>query len=96
MIKWNIVSLQIDVMTFKINANKIIWFWNISNKFVAKTYAKTCVGTGFDIHVSYRDIDDEPVDEDEDNEIEEEEINTALKKVLILLDQVNDLSKSAK
>ena len=40
-IKWNIVSLQIDVMTFKINANKIIWFWNISNEFVAKTYAKT-------------------------------------------------------
>ena len=36
-IKWNIVSLQIDVMTFKINANKIIWFWNISNEFVAKT-----------------------------------------------------------
>ena len=35
-IKWNIVSLQIDVMTFKINANKIIWFWNISNEFVAK------------------------------------------------------------
>jgi hypothetical protein len=32
---------------------------------------------------------------DEDNEIEEEEINTAL-RVLILLDQVNDLSKSAK
>jgi hypothetical protein len=33
-IKWNIVSLQIDAMTFKINANKIIWFWNIlrSNK----------------------------------------------------------------
>jgi hypothetical protein len=25
-IKRNIVSLQIDVMTFKINANKIIWF----------------------------------------------------------------------
>ena len=41
-------------------------------------------------------IDDEPVDEDEDNEIEEEEINAALKRVLILLDQVNDLSKSAK
>jgi hypothetical protein len=41
------------------------------------------------------DIDDEPVDEDEDNEIEEEEINAALKRVLILLDQVNDLSKSA-
>jgi hypothetical protein len=38
-IKWNIVSLQIDVMTFKINANKIIWFWNISNEFVAKTYS---------------------------------------------------------
>jgi hypothetical protein len=36
-IKWNIVSLQIDVMTFKINANEIIWFWNISNEFVAKT-----------------------------------------------------------
>ena len=33
---------------------------------------------------------------DEDNEIEEEEIDAALKKVLILLDQVNDLSKSAK
>jgi hypothetical protein len=33
---------------------------------------------------------------DEDNEIEEEEINAALKKVLILLDQVNDLSKSSK
>jgi hypothetical protein len=30
------------------------------------------------------------------NEIEEEEINAALKRVLILLDQVNDLSKSAK
>jgi hypothetical protein len=30
------------------------------------------------------------------DEIEEEEINAALKKVLILLDQVNDLSKSAK
>jgi hypothetical protein len=44
----------------------------------------------------YRDIDDEPVDEDEDNKIEEEEINAALKRVLILLDQVNDLSKSAK
>jgi hypothetical protein len=39
-IKWNIVSLQID-MTFKINANKIIWSWNISNEFVAKTDAKT-------------------------------------------------------
>jgi hypothetical protein len=37
-----------------------------------------------------------PVDNDEDNEIEEEEINAALKRVLILLDQVNDLSKSAK
>jgi hypothetical protein len=36
-IKWNIVSLQIDMMTFKINTNKIIWFWNISNEFVAKT-----------------------------------------------------------
>jgi hypothetical protein len=46
--------------------------------------------------VLYRDIDDEPVDEDEDNKIEEEEINAALKRVLILLDQVNDLSKSAK
>jgi hypothetical protein len=33
---------------------------------------------------------------DEDNEIEEEEIDAALKKVLILLDQFNDLSKSAK
>jgi hypothetical protein len=44
----------------------------------------------------YYDIDDEPVDEDEDNEIEEEEINADLKRVLILLDQVNDLSKSAK
>jgi hypothetical protein len=33
---------------------------------------------------------------DEDNEIEEEEINAALKTLLILLDQVNDLSKSAK
>ena len=33
---------------------------------------------------------------DKDNEIEEEEINAALKRVLILLDQVNDLSKSAK
>jgi hypothetical protein len=33
---------------------------------------------------------------DEGNKIEEEEINTALKRVLILLDQVNDLSKSAK
>ena len=33
---------------------------------------------------------------DEDNEIEEEEINAALKRVLILLDEVNDLSKSAK
>jgi hypothetical protein len=33
---------------------------------------------------------------DEDNEIEEEEIDAALNKVLILLDQVNDLSKSAK
>jgi hypothetical protein len=33
---------------------------------------------------------------DEDNEIEEEEINAAFKRVLILLDQVNDLSKSAK
>jgi hypothetical protein len=31
-----------------------------------------------------------------DNEIEEEEIDAALKRVLILLDQVNDLSKSAK
>jgi hypothetical protein len=30
------------------------------------------------------------------HEIEEEEIVAALKKVLILLDQVNDLSKSAK
>jgi hypothetical protein len=40
-VKWNIVSLQIDVMTFKINVNKIIWFWNISNEFVAKTYVKT-------------------------------------------------------
>jgi hypothetical protein len=30
------------------------------------------------------------------NEIEEEEIDAALKRVLILLDQVNDLSKSAK
>jgi hypothetical protein len=29
--------------------------------------------------VLYRDIDDEPVDEDEDNKIEEEEINAALK-----------------
>jgi hypothetical protein len=29
-------------------------------------------------------------------DIEEEEINAALKRVLILLDQVNDLSKSAK
>jgi hypothetical protein len=29
-------------------------------------------------------------------EIEEEEINAALKRMLILLDQVNDLSKSAK
>jgi hypothetical protein len=28
------------VMTFKINANKIIWFWNISNEFVAETYAQ--------------------------------------------------------
>jgi hypothetical protein len=28
--------------------------------------------------------------------IEEEEINAAIKRVLILLDQVNDLSKSAK
>jgi hypothetical protein len=27
-----------------------------------------------------------PVDEDEDNKIEEEEINAALKRVLILLD----------
>ena len=36
-------------------------------------------------------IDDKPVDEDEDNEIEVEEINAALKRVLILLDQVNDL-----
>jgi hypothetical protein len=33
---------------------------------------------------------------DEDIEIEEEEINAALKRVLILLDQVNDLSKSTK
>ena len=33
---------------------------------------------------------------EENNEIEEEEIDAALKKVLILLDQVNDLSKSAK
>jgi Ca2+/H+ antiporter len=32
----------------------------------------------------------------EDSEIEEEEINAALKRVLILLDQVNDLSISAK
>jgi hypothetical protein len=31
-----------------------------------------------------------------DNEIEEEELNAALKRVLILLEQVNDLSKSAK
>jgi hypothetical protein len=38
----------------------------------------------------------EPVDENEDNEIEEEELNVALKRVLILLVQVNDLSKSAK
>jgi hypothetical protein len=38
----------------------------------------------------------EPDDENEDNEIEEEELNTALKRVLIILDQVNDLSKSAK
>ena len=38
----------------------------------------------------------EPVDENEDNEIEEEELNAALKRVLILLVQVNDLSKSAK
>jgi hypothetical protein len=37
-----------------------------------------------------------PVVENEDNEIEEEELNTALKRVLIILDQVNDLSKSAK
>jgi hypothetical protein len=37
-----------------------------------------------------------PYLKDEDNEIEEEEINAALKRVLILLDQVNDLSKSAK
>jgi hypothetical protein len=44
----------------------------------------------------YRDIDDEPVDEDEDNKIEEEEINVVFKRALILLDQVNDLSKSAK
>jgi len=40
-IKWNIVSLQLDVMTLKINANKIIWFWKISNEFVSKTYEKT-------------------------------------------------------
>jgi hypothetical protein len=33
---------------------------------------------------------------DEDIEIEEEEINAALKRVLILLEEVNDLSKSAK
>jgi hypothetical protein len=66
----------------------MIWFWNISNEFIAKI--------GFDIHVLYRDTDDEPVDEDEDNTIEEEEINAALKRVLILLDQVSDLSKSAK
>ena len=31
-----------------------------------------------------------------DIEIEEEEINAALKRVLILLEEVNDLSKSAK
>jgi hypothetical protein len=37
-----------------------------------------------------------PVVENEDNEIEEEELNTALKRVLIILDQVNDLSKSSK
>jgi hypothetical protein len=30
---------------------------------------------------------------DEDNEIEEEEINAALERVLILLNEVNDLSK---
>jgi hypothetical protein len=41
-IKWNIVSLQIDVMTFKINANKIIWFWNISNEFVAVQWLIKC------------------------------------------------------
>jgi hypothetical protein len=33
---------------------------------------------------------------DEDIEIEKEEINAALKRVLILLEEVNDLSKSAK
>jgi hypothetical protein len=33
---------------------------------------------------------------DEGIEIEEEEINTDLKRVLILLEEVNDLSKSAK
>ena len=38
----------------------------------------------------------EPVDENKDNEIEEEELNAALERVLILLDQVNDLSKSAR
>ena len=47
------------------------------------------------MHVLYY-IDDEPVDEDEDNQIEEEEINAAHKSVLILLDQVNDMLKSAK
>jgi hypothetical protein len=31
-----------------------------------------------------------------ENEMDEEEINAALKRVLILLDQVNDMSKSAK
>ena len=47
------------------------------------------------MHVLYY-IDHEPVDEDDDNQIEEEENNADLKSELNLLDQVNDMLKSAK
>jgi hypothetical protein len=64
-IKWNIVSLPIDVMTLKINVNKIIWIggmfsyrvqWLIKcwiNDIVNKTF--NCLGTDIlKLYTSYR------------------------------------------
>jgi hypothetical protein len=69
-------------------------FWNISNEFVAKTYAKNKVKYVSELGLTYMFYTAHWNLKDEENEIEEKEINAALKRVLILLDQVNDLSKN--
>ena len=70
-------------MTFKINANKIIWFWNISNEFVAKNLHENIVKYVSEprlTYMFYMTLMMSQLMKTKDNEIEEEEINAALLK----------------